>query len=122
MRDAAQRELGTAFAVGEPEPPVLDGVAATPPVVGPREDERPAGALFEGNPKLHRRKRRLTLLPFAQAVGPTLSQQQRPVAGDELQVRQVGPQLRFAMQIHVERTDVEERQIEVVRRAGSSRR
>ena len=49
---------------------------------------------------------------FADAVGAGFGEQQRLLAGDVLKPRQIRAQLRFAVQVDVERADVEERQIE----------
>ena len=108
-----------AGAVDEPEVPVLDIEPATPPLVGPRECHCAAGPFLEGHAQVHRRDRSLALLAFADAVGASLGQQQRPGAGNVLQSRQVGSQVRFAVQVHVEGADVEEREVEELGRAGS---
>ena len=50
--------------------------------------------------------------PFADAVGARFGEQQRLLPGDVLQPREVGAQLRLAVQVDVERADVEERQVE----------
>ena len=54
----------------------------------------------------------LALLAFADAVGARFGQQQRLVTGDVLQTREVRAQLALAVEIDVERADVEEREIE----------
>ena len=88
------------------------GVAAAPPFVGPRERHRAARAFLERGADVHRGDRRLAVFAFADAVGARFGEQQRLVAGDVLQPREVGAQLGFAVQVDVERADVEEREIE----------
>ena len=56
--------------------------------------------------------RGLARFAFADAVGARLGEQQRLVAGDVLQAREIGAQLGLAVQVDVERADVEEREIE----------
>ena len=88
-------------------------LAAAPPFVGPGERDCAAGALGEGRSKLHRGQLGLPVEALADAVGARFGQQQRQVAGDVLQPRQVAAQLGFVVQVDVERADVEERQVEV---------
>ena len=111
-----QGRLGAALFVGQPEPPVVDRVAPAPPVVGPRERDRTAGTPLERDADLRRGEQRLALFALAQAVGAPFGQQQRTVAGHDLQVREVVTKVLAAVQVDVERADVEERKIEVVRR------
>ena len=51
--------------------------------------------------------RRLPVQPFADAVGARLGEQQRLVAGDVLQPGEVRAQVGLAVQVDVERADVE---------------
>src|SRR5262249_44293264 len=74
--------------------------------------DRAAGALFERRADVHRGDRRLAVLAFADAVGARFGEQHRLLTGDVLQPRQIRAQLRLAMEIQVERADVEERQVE----------
>ena len=87
-------------------------MAAAPPFVGPGERDRAARAFFERGADVHRRDVRLARFAFANAVGAGLREQQRFLAGDVLQPREIGAQLGLAMQVDVERADVEEREIE----------
>ena len=87
-------------------------MAAAPPFVGPRERDRAARAFLERRADVHRRDLGLARFAFANAVGAGLGEQQRLVAGDVLQPREIRAQLRLAVQIDVERADVEEREIE----------
>ena len=111
-RHGARRRLEAALAIDQAERPVVDVVAAAPPFVGPGERDGAARAFLERGADVHRRDCRLAVFAFADRVGARLGQQQRLVAGDVLQPRQVRAQLGFAMQIDVERADVEERQVE----------
>ncbi len=61
---------------------------------------------------MHRRDVGLSRLAFTDAVGAGFSEQQGLLTGDVLQPREIGAQLRFAMQVDIERADVEEREIE----------
>jgi hypothetical protein len=105
-------ELRTAVGVDQTELPVVHPIPAAPPFVGPRKRKHAAEPLFERGADVHRRDIGLPLFAFADAVGAGFRQQQRLVAGDMLQPREVGAQLRLAMQVDVERTDIEERKVE----------
>ena len=61
---------------------------------------------------MRRGDRGLSLVSLANAVGSRFGEQQRLVAGDALKLTQVTAQIVFAVQIHVERADVEKRQIQ----------
>ncbi len=111
-RPRPRRRLRLALAIDQAELPVVDGVAAAPPLVGPRERDRAAGAFLERRADVHRGDVGLSLFALAHAVGARFGEQQRLVAGDVLQPRQIGAQLRLAMQVDVEGADVEEREIE----------
>ncbi len=111
-RHGRGNRLRCPLAVDQPERPVLDVESAAPPLVGPGECHRPAGALGERRTNVHRGDGGLPVEPFANAVGAGLGQEQRFVSGDVLQPREIGAQLRLAVQVHVERADVEERQVE----------
>jgi len=58
---------------------------------------------------VHRRDLGLAAFAFTNAVGARFGEQQRLMAGDVLEARYICAQLRLAMQIDVERADVEER-------------
>ena len=90
----------------------MDVEPAAPPLVGPRERDRAACAFLERRADVHRRDSRLPILALADAVGASLGEQQRLVASDVLQPCQVRAQIGFAVQVDVERADVEEREIE----------
>ena len=109
---ATRRRLRTALAIDEAERPVVDRMTAAPPFVGPGERDRAARAFLERRADVHRGDRGLARFALANAVGARLGEQQRLVAGDVLQPREVRAQLGLAMQVDVERADVEERQIE----------
>ena len=106
--DGLRRGLEAAIAIDEAEVPVVDRAAAPPPVIRPRIRNRTTRALLEGGADVHRRDRRLSVLAFANAVGAGFGEQQRFVAGDVLQAREVGAQLVFSVEIHVEGADIEE--------------
>ena len=67
--DGRGRGLQTAIVIDEPELPILDGMTAAPPLVGPRERDRSARAFLEGDADVHRRDLGLVRLAFANAVG-----------------------------------------------------
>ena len=87
-------------------------MAAAPPFVGPREGDRAARAFLECGADVHRGDVRLAGFALADAVRAGFGEQQRLVPGDVLQPREIGAQLGFAVQVHVERADIEERQVE----------
>ncbi len=61
---------------------------------------------------MHRGDIGLSAFALANAVGARFREQQRLVAGDVLQAREIRAQLRLAVQIDVEGAEVEEREIE----------
>ena len=61
---------------------------------------------------MHRGDLGLPGFALANAVGARFGEQQRPLSCDVLQACEVRAQLGLAMQVDVERADVEERQIE----------
>jgi hypothetical protein len=115
-RDRGGRRLGAAISIDEAEVPVVDGMAAAPPLVGPGERDRAARAFLERGPDVHRRDCGLAVFAFADAVGARFREQQRLVPRDVLEARQIRSQLGLPMQVHVEGADVEERQIQELRR------
>ncbi len=60
--------------------------------------------------------RGLAVGAFADAVGAGFGEQQRPLAGDVLQPREVGAQVGLAVQVDVERADVEGVDVEILGR------
>ena len=87
-------------------------MAASPPFIGPGKGDGAAGAFFEGGAQVHRGEPRLALFAFADAVDARFRQQQRLLSGDVLQPCQIGAQILLAVQVDVERADIEERQVE----------
>ena len=67
----------------------VDEAAAAPPFVGPRVGDRPARACLERAPQMHRRNLGLTVQAFPEAVGACFGEQERFVAGDVLETRQI---------------------------------
>ena len=110
------RRLRSAVRVDETEGPIVNHPPATPPVVGPREDDGAARALAQCRLHLHADEGRLALFSVAEAVGAQLRDQQRPGAGDVMQPREIRAQLRFRMQEDVEGADVEKRRLEILGR------
>ncbi len=110
--DRLERRLRPPFAVDESERPILDRVPSAPPLVGPGKRDRAARAFLERRADVHRRDLGLTGFAFANRVGAGFSKQQRLVARDVLQAREIRAQLWLAVQVHVERADVEEREVE----------
>ena len=115
-RDGDRRGLQGAIAIDEPELPVVDRGPAAPPLVGPRVRHDAARAFFERGADVHRRDLGLSRFAFADRIGACLGEEQRFVSRDVLQPRQVRAQLRLAVQVHVESTEIEERQVEKLRR------
>src|SRR5438093_10653914 len=85
------------------------------PLVGPREDEDPGAAPREGGTNLAVERARLGLLAVAEAVQPDLAQDERTIADEVLQPRQVRVEPVFRLEVDVEADEVEERQLEVLR-------
>ena len=102
-------------AVHQAERPVFDGMAAAPPFVGPRECNRATSAFFECRADLHGRERGLSRFAFANAVRSGFGEQQRLLPGNVLESGQIRLQLRFPMQVHVERAHIEEREVQKFR-------
>ncbi len=113
--DGGKRRLGAPLAIDQPEIPVMDLGAATPPLVGPRIRHRAARAFLERRANVHGGDCGLTVQTLTDAVGARFRQQQRLRAGDVLEVGEIRPQLRLAVQVDVERQDVEGRQIQIAR-------
>jgi len=114
--DLRQRRLGFPICIDEAERPVFDLVASAPPLVGPREGHRAAESFLERRADVHRGDRGLPVGSLADAVGACLRKEQRTRAGDLLQSREVCAQVGFAVQIDVERADVEAVELEIFRR------
>ena len=114
--DGQRRGLQMTIAIDEAELPVDHGMAAAPPLVGPRERNRAGRAFFERGADVHRRDVRLPLLALTKAVGARFRQKQRLLTRNVLQPREVRAKLGLAMQVDVERADVEEGEIEEFRR------
>ena len=110
--DGGRRRLQPAVAIDQAKRPVVDVMSASPPLVGPGKGDGAAGALFERRAQVHRGQPRLALFAFADAVDARFRQQQRLLSGNVLQPRQIGAQVLLAVQVDVERADVEERQVE----------
>ena len=110
--DGERRRLQMAVAIDQTEPPILDRMAAPPPLVGPCKRDGAASAFLERGADVHCRDVGLAGFTLANRVGARLGQKQRLVAGDVLQSREIRAQLGFKMQVHVERADVEEGDIE----------
>ncbi len=87
-------------------------MSAAPPLIGPGERDRAAGPLFEGGADVHRGDVGLPRFAFADAVGARFREQQRLVTRHVLKPREVGAQLRLAVQVDIERADIEEGEIE----------
>ncbi len=111
-----QRGLGGAVAPGEAEGPVLDVHTAAVPLVGPGEGERAGHAAGEDAAELRLQAAGLAGLAVAQAVEADLAHEQRAVTGDVVQPGQIGGQPLARFEVDVEADDVEERQLQVLRR------
>ena len=114
--DRLQDRLRASLGIDQAERPVVDGVSTPPPFVRPRKRHGAAGALGKRRPELHRGERGLSTHALPQAVGAGFGHEQRLVTGDVLQARQVRAEIALAMQVHVERDQVDERQVEVLGR------
>src|ERR1700687_5086890 len=84
------------------------------PLVGKRKHPRPRHAHLERGAPLPRQGRGLHDLPLAERVDAELGQDQRPVAGQAVQARQVPAELGLRMQIDVEGQEVGEVGLEVL--------
>ena len=111
-----ERRLRIPPAVGQPEVPVVDLEAATVPLVRPREDEAAGGAGAEHRLDLPAENRSLVLDPVPVAVVPALGDDDREVADDVVQTREVVLQALLRLEVDVEGGKVEEGQLEVLRR------
>ena len=114
--DRAQGRLRPALRVDESERPVVDRLATSPPLVRPREGDRPARAARECRAELHRRQRCLPLRAFPDGVRTRLGQQQGPAPRHVVELGDVGAERRLVVQVDVEGADVEPRQIQEVGR------
>ena len=110
------RASGCARAVGEPEVPVVDVVAATMPLVGPGEDERARAARRERRAELPVESVAACVSAVAAAVETELRDHERPVAGDVLQPREVGLQALGVLEVDVEATKSRNGSSQVLRR------
>src|SRR4051794_21340486 len=87
-------------------------MAAAPPFVGPSARHCTTRALFERGAHMHRGDRGLPLGAFTDAVGPGFCEQQRLLSGNVLKPGEIRAKLRFAVQVDVEGTNVEEGKVE----------
>jgi hypothetical protein len=108
--------FGVALDVGDAEGPIFDLAAGAKPLVGPGKNYRTRRPGVESRPDLPVERMRLRQLAMPHTVETQLGQQQRAVAADVLQTRQVGLQLTLSLQIDIERNHIEKGQVEVFRR------
>jgi hypothetical protein len=108
-----QRGLGAPQAVGEPEVPLGDVVPAAMPFVRPAEDERPGTSGRERGANLPAQRVRLGEQAVPLRVEAHLAQQQRPVAGQVLEPRQIRVETLARLEVDVEAHEVQEWQVEV---------
>jgi hypothetical protein len=111
-----QRRLRPAGAVSDAEGPVLDLVTTAVPLVRPREHERAGASGLEDRSDLPLEGCRLPLLAVPAAVQAHLREQERPIAGLVLQAGEVCVEPVAALQEDVHGTEVEKRELEVLRR------
>ena len=109
-----QRRFRLPRRVHQAEGPVAHGVPAAPPLVGPGKRDRAARAFGKRRADVARGDARLALEAFAHAVGAGLGEQQRALAGDVLQPREIRAQLGLAVQVDVERADVVRVDVEIL--------
>jgi hypothetical protein len=114
--DRVERRLGAAPAVDEAEVPVVDVVATAVPLVGPGEDERARAARAHRGGDLPLEDGRLLVLAVAAAVEADLRHHERLVAGLVVQAREVGLERVPVLEVDVEGVEVDERELEVLRR------
>ncbi len=86
------------------------------PLIGPGIDERPRASRSESRLDLARERCRLSLVAVANAVETHLGHHERPIAGDVLQAGDVGSEARGRLQVNIEGDEVQEWQLEVLRR------
>ena len=110
-----QGRLRPAVAGREAEVPVQHVEPALVPLRRPAEDEAPGAAGLEGLAHLPVEHFRLAQLAVAQAVDADLGQDERALAHQVLQARQVRRKIRPRLEVDVERREVEERELEVLR-------
>src|SRR5919198_2062388 len=114
--DRRQSRLGLTLAVDEPEVPVEDLAAATVPFIRPRKHEGPSATGLKRRPQLPLETLRLALAPVPPTVEPNLAQDQWPIASDVVQTSEVRLEVRLPFEINVEAHQIEERQVQVLRR------
>ena len=85
------------------------------PLVRPGEDERAGAACGEGSSHLPVEHLRLGLLAVPERVEAELAHEEGMVAGDGLQPGEIGLQPILGFEVHVERDEVEERELEILR-------
>jgi len=111
--DSFQRGLRRPVGARQAELPVLDVVPVPVPLVGPSEHEHAGAAGGERRPHLPVERSRLGALAVAQAVEAQLAHEERPVARDVLEAREVGLEPVLRLEVHVEADEVEKRQPQV---------
>ena len=115
-RGGPERRLRAAVATRQPERPVVDVRTRAEPLVRPGEHDDAGAAGGKGRPHLPVDHLSLESLAIPEGVEADLAHENRPVAGDAVQPRQVGFEAIPGLEVDVERQQVEERQLEVLRR------
>src|SRR5512140_3980313 len=105
-----------AVACGESEIPVIDLETASGPLIRPREDKYSRAPVLEDGPDLPVQDLGLRERAVAAAIQPNLSHQQRAVAGQILQPGEIRAKLVAALQIYIERNEIQEVELEIFRR------
>ena len=113
LRHGRGGRFRAAIVIDHSERPVVDVVPATPPFVGPRERNGAARALGKRGANLHGGQLGLSVVPFTNAVGAGLGDEQRQITGHMLKPRQVFPEVQLVVQVDVERADIEKGQLEI---------
>ena len=111
-RDRCRRRLDPPIPIDQTKGPIVNRMTTAPPFVRPAERDGTAGALLKRRADVHGGDFGLAVFAFANRVGARFRQEQRLLARDMLQAREIGAQLGFTMQVDVDGVQVEERKIQ----------
>ena len=114
-RNRVEYRFRPSLDVTQTKRPIGNLVPTPPPVVRPTEDNRTARAFLVCGAQLHGGQRGLARLALAKAICAHFRQQKWSVPSDVVQVGYIRPKRRLMMQVHVEGTHVEKREVEIFR-------
>ena len=98
--------------VCDAERPIIHLRSSAVPLVSPGEHEDTSASASKRRPDLPVHAPRLLIVAVAERVEPELAQDQRTVARDVLEAREVRLERRLTLEIDVEADEIEKRQFE----------